>query len=132
DVVAHRLDERTTGISVGRRAQACKLLRHPFGQLLLGHVEGEDLAGPGDRLAERRVALDPVPDEREHRGGSRSGEVRLDLLDVRRLPALDAVDDDEPRFTAEEAEGVAGGDRVLSRGFTRMELLGRVLTDPSP
>ena len=132
DVVADRLDERTARVAVGRSAEAGELLADPLGKLLLRHVVSEDLAGLGDCLGERRVFLDPVADERENGRRRGSGEVRLELLDIRGLPGLHPVDHDKACLAAEEAEGIAGGDRVLRRRFSGVEVLGGLLTDPRP
>ena len=132
EVVADRFDEGAAGIPVGRRAEPRELLAYPLRKLLLLHVVGEDVTGLLDGLCERGVELDAVADEREHRGRRRRGEVGLDLLRVRRLPCLDALDDDEPRVAAEQAEGVAGGDRVRTGRLRCAQVLGRLLTDPRP
>jgi hypothetical protein len=132
DIVTDSLDERAAGVTVGGRTEACELLGDPFGQLLLRHVVRQDLTCLRDQLGERGVSLDPVADEREDRGRSRSSEVRLELLRVGRLPGLDTVDDDESRLSAEKAEGVAGGDRVFARRLRGVKLLDRVFTDPAP
>ena len=132
DIVPDRLDERAARVAVDGRVEARELLADPVRKLFLRHVVGEELACLGDGLGERRVLLDPIPDEREDSGRSGSREVRLELLRIGRLPALDAVDDDEACFPAEEAQGIAGGDRVLGRCVACVKLLGGVLTDPGP
>jgi hypothetical protein len=132
DVVAHCFDERPAGVAVSRSIEARELLGDPVGQLLLGDVVNEKVAGLRDRLGERRVPLDPVADEREDGGRRRSFQVRRELLDVCRLPRLDTVDHDEACVPAEQTERVASRNRVLSRRLGGVKLLGRVLTDPRP
>ena len=70
-------------------------------------VVREHLARLRARLRQRRVLLQLLGDEREHRARRRGGEIRLDRLHVGDLPAVrepalgvpaavDALDDDEP------------------------------------
>ena len=70
-------------------------------------VVGQHLARLRAGFRQRRVLLQLLGDEREHRAGRRGGEVRLDRLHVGDLPAVrepavgvaaavDALDDDEP------------------------------------
>ena len=85
-----------------RKRSATQLVDVP-----LRDLEGEHLAGLRARLRQRRVLLQLLGDERQHRAGRRRGEVRLDRLHVGDLPAVrepalgvpaavDALDDDEP------------------------------------
>src|SRR5205823_12269881 len=112
EVVADELRERATGIGVGMRAPAGELLGHPGREVALARrLVAEDLPRLRGSLRERRVVLDPVADEREDGARRRRGEVLGDRLDVPCLPALDLLDDDEPRTAADQAEGAAGGAR---------------------
>ena len=69
---------------------------------------------------------------REDGAGRRGREVVGDRLHVRRLPALDFLDDDEPRAAAEQAERVARSDRLFARPLACVQDLGRVRSHPLP
>src|SRR5207237_4405666 len=113
-------------VGVGPRAAAGELLRHPTGQVALARrVVAKDVAGLGARLRERGVGLHALADEREHRPGSRASEIAGDRLRVGGAPALDALDDAEPRSPADEADRVAGRGGGAAGGLGRVEDLDR-------
>src|SRR5262249_2694434 len=93
-VVAGELDQRTAGVRRDADSVTCELLRDPLRQLALRHLVDEHIPRLRARLGERRVLADLLPDKREHRLRRRSREVLRDRLRVRRLPALDALDQD--------------------------------------
>ena len=117
-VLADELDDGPGGLGVDLHAALGELRLDPARQVGLAaplrEVVEEDLACLRDRLGERRVALDLLPGQREHRRRRRALEVLLEALHLGRLPALDVLDDDESPLDREEAERVAGGLDVLA------------------
>ena len=129
-VLADQLDERAARLAGRLHAVAGELLGDPLRQLALAHLVDEELAGLRAGLRERRVLAELLGDEREHGVGRGRGQVLGDRLRVRRLPALDLFDDDEPAAAAEEPHRVAGRDRVVAGRVPRGEPLDRVLAEP--
>ena len=117
EVLADQMDECCARIRLGASAGLLEALGDPVGDVALRHLEGQNVAGLGARLRQRRVLLQLLGNECQHGAGSRRGEVLLDRLHVGDLPAaretavgvppaVDALDHDEPRV-AEQAADVA-------------------------
>ncbi len=125
-VVADQLDERPRGVGVGRDAETLELGARPGVQIAcLRHVVAKHLPLLLAELGERRAAQGFVRDEGEHRALDRVSQVARDRLDVLLPPRLDAVHDHEPAAagSAEEAQRIAGRDRVGSARRLRCKLL---------
>ena len=132
-VVPDQLEQRGARLGLRLRAVELELLRNPARQALLHDLVRQHLARLCAGPRQRRVLLQLLGDEREHRSGRRGREVGLDRLHVGDLPAVrepfvrvpaavDALDDDEPGV-AEEAADVAERGRVFSRHLLRRDQL---------
>ena len=120
--IADLSDERLRGIAVELDAELGRLALQPFRQLpgLQRALDGDVPARALDGLAERRADLEApllAPEEGDRRVGRNRLERGRDVgLDVRVLPALDAVDDDEAPADRERHGGKRAGDCLGRRG----------------
>ena len=73
----------------------------------------DDSVRLADRVRKRRIPRRFAGDEREHRAGGGTGQVRADRLCIALLPAFGSLDDDEAA-RPEEPERVQRGDHILS------------------
>ena len=133
EVLPDEVDQSGARVGLGARARLAEAVGDPLVDVALRDLVREHLPRLRARLRQRRVLLQLLGDEREHRAGRRGGEVRLDRLHVGDLPAVrepalgvaaavDALDDDEPGV-AEEAADVAERGRLLSRYLLRRDQL---------
>ena len=123
-LVADDLPQRVAGVPPDLDPALAEALRDPRVEVLADGVD-EDVPDLGDRLAERRVRLQLLPHQAEHRPGRGRAQVLDDGVDVRRLPApaqpvpvaaapVDLGDEHEARVT-EQRPGVARRDDVGAR-----------------
>src|SRR5439155_27040321 len=133
EIVSNEIDEQPGDRGIDLDSERRELPPDPARQIgsgaTLRQVVGEQLAGLRYRLAQRRVLLDPLPDQGQDGLGRGGFQVVDDGLRLGRLPALDVLDDDEPSFAGEETEGVAGSHDLLPTGLEGGQGLGRVLAD---
>ncbi len=124
-VLPDDLDEGLAGVTTDFHTAVVEALGHPAHHLLLRDLPDEHVTDLGARLRERRVLLDLLPHEAEHRPGCRSPQIVDDRLDIGRLPAtrqavevaaapVDPGYEDES-LAREERARVAGRDDVGAR-----------------
>ena len=115
EVLADQMDECCARIRLGASAGLLETLGDPVGDVALGHREGQNVAGLGARLRQRRVLLQLLGNECQHGAGSRRSEVLLDRLHIGGLPAvrkasvgvppaIDALDHHEPGVAEQTAD----------------------------
>ena len=114
-VLTDDVHERPGGVGVGVDAEAFELCPHPGGKVSRPrNLVRQHLTHLRAERRERRALEVAAGDEHEHRPGHGILDVGRDGLLIVLLPALDALDEHEaPAVPGEEAERVAGRDRLL-------------------